>query len=201
LRWPARSDFEPVTQAVPDAGPPAMRISLDQVRREPVSWDEDVRVGVEELGRDDIVELSPVHWKGRMSRAEIDDEEDGFYLSARFAYEQTLACHRCLEPVRQPVAAEVRLLLVRDAPQAMEGEHQLGEEDLGIVHVASDEVDTRPLLLEQMQLAVPMKPLCREGCKGLCPRCGINLDSGQCECEDDWVDPRWAALAKLKAES
>ena len=177
-----------------------MRIFLDQVRREPVSWDEEVRVRAEELGRDEVVELSPVRWRGRVSRAEVDEEE-GFYLSAHLAYEQGLACQRCLEPVRQPVAAEVRLLLVRDAPQPMEGDHQLDEEDLGIVHLESDAFDTRPLLLEQMQLAVPMRSLCREGCKGLCPHCGTNLNRGRCDCEDDWVDPRWAALAKLKAES
>ena len=177
-----------------------MRISLDQVRRQPVSWDEEVRVRVDELERDDVTELGPVRWTGRVSKAELEDE-DGFYLTARLAYEQTLACQRCLEPVRQPVAAELRLILVRDAPQAMEGDQQLDEEDLGIVHVDGDEVDTRPLLLEQMQLAVPMRPLCREGCKGLCPRCGLDLNTGQCTCEDDWVDPRWAALAKLKQES
>jgi uncharacterized protein len=177
-----------------------MRISLDQVRREPVSWDEEVRVRADELGRDEVVELSPVRWRGRVSRAEVDEEE-GFYLSAHLAYEQTLACQRCLEPVRQPVAAEVRLLLVRDAPQAMEGDHQLDEEDLGIVHLESDAFDTRPLLLEQMQLAVPMRSLCREDCKGLCPHCGTNLNRGRCDCEDDWVDPRWAALAKLQEPS
>jgi len=175
-----------------------MRIFLEQVRREPVSWDEEVRVRVDELDRGDVLELTPVRWRGRISATEIDERE-GFYLSAHLAYEQTLACQRCLEPVRQPVAADAALLLVRDAPQPMEGDHQLGEEELGIVHLDSEVFETRPLLLEQMQLAVPMKPLCREDCQGLCPSCGADLNAGTCDCKDDWVDPRWAALAKLKS--
>ena len=174
-----------------------MRIFLEQARREPVTWDEEVRVRAEELDRDDVLELSPVRWRGRVTATEVREQE-GFYLSARLEYEQTLVCHRCLEPVREPVAAEVGLLVVRDAPQAMEGDHQLDEEELGIVHAEGGVVDTRPLLLEQMQLAVPMKPVCREDCRGLCPQCGINRNHGTCTCEDERVDPRWAALAKLK---
>lgn len=174
-----------------------MRILLAQARREPVLWDETVTVKVAELERDDVVELSPVAWSGRISEAEVDDEA-GFFLSARFAYEQKLACQRCLEPVVQAVADDVSLLLVRDAPQPMDGERQLDESDLGIVHVQGEEYDTRPLLLEQMQLNVPMKPLCRPDCKGLCPHCGADRNAGNCDCEDDWEDPRWAALKALK---
>ena len=54
---------------------------------------------------------------------------------------------------------------------------------------------------EQLYLALPMKPLCREDCKGLCPNCGTNWNRGTCDCKQGWEDPRLAALNKLKAES
>jgi len=54
------------------------------------------------------------------------------------------------------------------------------------------------LMREQFYLALPMKPLCVEDCHGLCVQCGTNLNRGSCSCERDWVDPRLAALAKLK---
>ena len=54
---------------------------------------------------------------------------------------------------------------------------------------------------EQFYLSLPMKPLCREDCQGLCPACGTNLNRGLCTCKRDWDDPRMAALRNLKAES
>jgi uncharacterized protein len=61
-----------------------------------------------------------------------------------------------------------------------------------------DEVDLRPLLIEQIQLNVPMKPLCRPDCAGICPTCGANLNAGSCGCATEEVDPRWKALEALK---
>lgn len=171
-----------------------MRIRLDQVRREPVSWDETVDIPAERLDRQDVLELGPISWSGRVTHT----EDGGFYLRAHLEYEQTLACHRCLEPVTEPVSADVDLLLLVGAPRAMDGEVELDEEDLGVVHVDGETFDLRPLLEEQLQLAVPMKPVCREDCKGLCAQCGADLNEGACDCEDDWVDPRWAALQELK---
>jgi uncharacterized protein len=52
---------------------------------------------------------------------------------------------------------------------------------------------------EQFYLAVPMKPLCRDDCAGLCPSCGTNLNRGSCGCTRDWEDPRFAALKAFKA--
>src|SRR6185436_14033052 len=102
---------------------------------------------------------------------------------------QTLSCQRCLEPLVETVEQPMQLLLVPGAPAAGDGEHALAEEELGVVEVAEDdEVDLRPLLVEQIQLNVPMKPLCRAGCQGLCPTCGANLNAGACGCETDAID-------------
>jgi uncharacterized protein len=52
---------------------------------------------------------------------------------------------------------------------------------------------------EQFYLSLPMKPLCAEDCKGLCPVCGTNLNRGTCQCQRSWDDPRFAALKNLRA--
>ena len=60
------------------------------------------------------------------------------------------------------------------------------------------QIDLGHLVMEQLHLALPMKPLCSETCKGLCPQCGTNLNTGSCNCDPRWEDPRLAALKALK---
>jgi uncharacterized protein len=50
---------------------------------------------------------------------------------------------------------------------------------------------------EQLYLSLPMKPLCQDACKGLCPSCGTNLNRGACDCSNQWIDPRFAALREI----
>ena len=61
-------------------------------------------------------------------------------------------------------------------------------------------IDLAPALREQILLAVPPSPLCDEACKGLCPQCGKDLNQGDCGCERTSIDPRWAALERLKSQ-
>ena len=175
-----------------------MRIHLDRIRRErrPFSWEETVEVAPEVLGREELVALSPVTWRGRISWT-----DPGFYLKAALDAEQTLACDRCLEPFTAPVAEEVELLVLVDEPRPLEGERELKDDELGVLHLDGEVLDTEPLLVEALQLAIPMKPVCRSDCRGLCPLCGADLNGGPCDCRTVTVDPRWAALEKLKPGS
>ena len=90
------------------------------------------------------------------------------------------------------------MILVERQPEA-ESEHSLHEQDLGDLYVTEEILETDPILIEQLQLNVPMKPLCRPDCKGLCPECGADLNEGACSCGEAKVDSRWAALAALKS--
>jgi uncharacterized protein len=173
-----------------------MQVRLDQQRDEPFLWDTTETVSADEIGHPDLQSLSPVHWRG-----EIRFADPGYLLTATYSYEQTLSCQRCLEPLQQPVEEHMDLLLVPGSQAPTSGEHALSEEELGVVEVVEDEeVDLRPLLIEQIQLNVPMKPLCRSGCQGLCPNCGRNLNDGPCGCEQQEIDPRWKALEALKEQ-
>lgn len=171
-----------------------MRVRLEQVRDTPLRWDETVEIDADAIGNPDLRGLSPVRWRG-----ELRFVDPGYLLTASYSYQQTLSCQRCLEPVAQPVEEEMSLLLVPGAQAPTGPEHELAEEELGVVEVEEDaEVDLRPLLLEQVQLNVPMKPLCRPDCQGLCPTCGANLNEGDCGCRKEEIDPRWEALRALK---
>ena len=169
-----------------------MRIRLDDVRREPFSWAETVEIPAASLEREELLALSPIAWRGRIAWA-----DPSYHLRARARYEQTLRCDRCLREYTAPAESELELAVL-DEPEAGEGERELSAEDLGVVYAEGGVLDTRPLLVEQLQLNVPMRPLCREDCRGLCPVCGANRNLERCECKDESVDPRWAALAALR---
>ncbi|HEX2163954.1 MAG TPA: DUF177 domain-containing protein [Thermoanaerobaculia bacterium] len=172
-----------------------MRIHLERIRREgrPFTWDESVEVPLDKLDRDALVALGPLRWSGRVTWA-----ASGFYLTARLEGEQTLSCDRCLEPIRVPIDERLELLVVIDEPRPIEGDLELSGDELGVLQLDDEVLDTEPLMIEQLQLAVPMKPVCRPDCKGLCPKCGADRNRGDCGCEAAEVDPRWAALARLK---
>lgn len=171
-----------------------MQIWLDQVREEPFNWEETKSVAPETLDRPELVALDPVWWKGQVVFA-----DPGYFLRARLSYEQTLSCDRCLKPIVDRAESDVELLILVERNQRAAGEHELQERDLGVVHVVDEILETDPLLLEQLQLNIPMKPLCRPDCQGLCPVCGADRNEAACSCEEKTTDPRWAALAALKS--
>ena len=85
-----------------------------------------------------------------------------------------------------------------DAKATQDAEVELGEEDVEVSYYRDDAIDLAGLMREQFYLALPMKPLCTDDCKGLCPQCGTNRNVSQCSCTQGWVDPRLAALQALK---
>lgn len=107
-------------------------------------------------------------------------------------------CTRCLKPVGTPLdtAFEVSFISPENAPE--DKELQLQQSDLSADVLEGDELDLRELAREQILLSLPEQAFCREDCRGLCPVCGKDLNEGDCECENDEIDPRWAALKGLK---
>ena len=77
---------------------------------------------------------------------------------------------------------------------------KIAEEDLSTAFYRDEQIDFELMLREQFQLLLPMKPLCRTDCRGLCLACGTNLNSEQCSCDTSWHDPRLAALETLLAD-
>ncbi len=130
---------------------------------------------------------------------DIDGQETGRYrVAGQLTSELELTCSRCLEPFTLPVKTDFDLRYVPRTENVGEGEREVEEDDLATAFYSDDQIDLGHLIVEQLQLAVPMKPLCDAACKGLCPQCGTNLNSSTCDCSPIWEDPRLAVLKNLK---
>ena len=112
-----------------------------------------------------------------------------------------LVCSRCLEPYTMAVAPSFDLRYQPRTANTGEGEREIEEDDLSTAFYENETIDLGQLMREQFYLVLPMKPLCREECLGLCSVCGTNLNRGTCTCQHAWEDPRLAVLKALKKNS
>ena len=170
-----------------------MQVQLEQIRQKPFGWNEIRQIPVERLERSEVVQLGAVTWQGRLAYA-----LSGFHLKASVAYEQTVECMRCLQPLVQAIESEVELMIFIERAEASPGEYELAASDLGVIYLESDILDLEPILMEQLHLNVPMGATCRDDCEGLCPQCGTNLNAGSCDCQKSSADLRWTGLSELR---
>jgi len=129
---------------------------------------------------------------------DLHKDKDRFRIEGTVRTALELPCSRCLEPFRLPVDQSFDLRYHPQAEASSETETEVAEEDLETSFYRDEQIDLNELLREQFYLALPMKPLCRDDCKGLCPQCGTNLNTGTCDCTSEWEDPRLAALKQFK---
>ena len=124
--------------------------------------------------------------RGRFSSA----GEGTYFWHARVKASFHFECRRCLNPVDVPFDEDLELLFVE--------EERALEDDVGcyVIPGAMPVLDLREALREELHLAVPQFVECRPDCRGLCPRCGANLNAGPCACRPE-RDPRWQALSNL----
>jgi len=113
----------------------------------------------------------------------------GLFVQGTVESQLRLECVRCLEPFALPITLELEEIF--GLPGASPRQD--------VTYVVSDDgwLDLAPLLREQSWVAVPMNPLCRADCKGLCPQCGTNLNRESCTCESTKIDPRLAVLKDM----
>ena len=126
-------------------------------------------------------------------------ERDGDKVSVTGGFEATAqqSCSRCLDTVVAHVQPVVDLEFV-PAPNVRHGQTELGRDDLEVDFYHADILDVGELLRSETDLALPMKPLCRPDCRGLCPVCGGNKNVTECRCETRGTDPRLAPLEALR---
>jgi uncharacterized protein len=108
------------------------------------------------------------------------------------------SCSRCLEPMDLPIAVESQFLGSKDAELAVRGSHAIGSQDLDVVFIPEPVLDEISFVQEQFHLQVPMHPLCKDDCEGLCPQCGKNWNKGRCLCRPE-LSKEPSALAKALA--
>ncbi|WP_067931477.1 YceD family protein [Alicyclobacillus kakegawensis] len=161
-----------------------MQLELEQAKRRPMHVE-----GVVELPRiaqenPQVARIQPV-----AVRVDVDFTKSVYRLRAALATEVEYVCSRCLESFTAPLQTEFteRLRVL--------GTEAAADED--ILTVDSPTVLLDPYVEQALNLALEYRPLCREGCRGLCVECGCNLNERQCSCETKRVDPRLAVLQDL----
>jgi uncharacterized protein len=167
-------------------------LSLDSVLDEPVPFSFELSFSTEALDREPLLEISPVVLEGEISRI-----EKGFALDARLSYSGRLECSRCLAGYSFETREDFTLLLTKRVAPSGE-EIPLQSDELDEYFYDDPVIAVAPIAEERIQMGVPMKPLCREECRGLCPSCGEDLNVTECGCAAESVDPRWEALRLLK---
>ena len=185
-----------------------MRVNIDEIKEAGLrrSWD---------VTRDEVDQMVAGDQAGYRARgpahvdAKLEKFERRVRLDAHGKAPLTVPCGRCLTPISVDLPVDFELTLVprdeyEDAPR--------GEKDTGAGRSAGSfeptdveedtysgkVIDLDPLVREQLVLALPGYPVCREDCKGLCSVCGANLNDRECGCDRHVPDPRWAGLKNVK---
>lgn len=119
----------------------------------------------------------------------VESANGGLVVHGTAATRVALVCARCLEPMGSVVTAEIDEVFQRvpEHPDA--------------VALEGEQLDLRPVVREVVLLSIPVAPLCRADCPGLCPTCGTELASGPCGCVVETRDPRWDVLDRLRDET
>ncbi len=113
----------------------------------------------------------------------------------------TLECARCLEGYDCHLDSDTDFLC-RGAELPKESDEQVVDDEDYAYFTGNDfAVDISQFVRQALILAIDIKPVCREDCKGLCDGCGTNLNEADCKCSLDKIDPRWDALRDLKKKS
>jgi uncharacterized protein len=174
------------------------RIPLEAAREAPLRFsDATVTLPFESFG-EPLVSLSPLSLSG-----EITAVGDDYLLDSRLAYSGELECSRCLAAFPFSQSPAVRLRLRPRAPAGEpkgrpEEEVELSSDDLDVAFFDDGMLPLEDIVREQVLIGIPMKPLCREDCRGLCSSCGTELNSGACTCTEKPIDPRLEVLKNFR---
>ena len=155
--------------------------------------------GLKDLAREENIRfLFPIQMELRIRRISRFVEADGSLKTS-----VRLACSRCLGDYSQSLTIPFEATYTREVPvpDALEGtDVELTPEAIDLYRFHGREIDLTEAIQEHIILSLPLRPLCRADCKGLCPQCGADLNKGACKCDGGVVDPRFAALKNLHIE-
>ena len=114
----------------------------------------------------------------------------------------SFVCSLCLKRFERDVHWDIHYTLIPEERFIEDKERELTPEELDTAFLSGDTIDTTDILTEQFFLEMPIRFLCREDCKGLCPGCGVDLNEGECACPKERpIDPRLAKIRELKIKS
>jgi uncharacterized protein len=178
-----------------------MFISIQELRLHELKFQEEY--SDLELGPD-FRQAAPVRTSGRAEllhehhgkKQQIDD----IRVLGEFSARLELNCARCLEPITRDLDKSFDLLYRPQGADAGRDELTVTQAEADIGYYVGDGLQLEDVLREQILLAVPLKAVCRDDCRGLCPHCGRNLNVEACDCAVGEPDPRWGGLEQLKSK-
>jgi uncharacterized protein len=178
-----------------------MEFKISELEKEPIEFDLQFHPGVIDYGE----EAEQTGLLATEGLAEVLHEHRGpkeivadIRLKGKWSGTFEVPCARCVEPVTLPLEADFDLLFRPVGADAGPQERSISAPDTEIGYYQKDSLLLEDVLREQVLLSLPVRTLCKEDCKGLCPRCGQNRNSQECNCEEGLNDPRWDALANLR---
>jgi uncharacterized protein len=178
-----------------------MLIEIRELEAHALDFEERIAPGVIDFGAD-VRQGSDLNTAGR---AQLVREYHGKHqlindirIAGDLRSEFELSCARCLEPIRQDISRKFDLLYRPQGSDAGKEEMSVTAAEAEVAYYQGEGLLLEDVLREQVLLAVPLKAICREDCRGLCPHCGQNLNQGQCTCAEPVEDPRWSALKDIR---
>jgi uncharacterized protein len=178
-----------------------MEFKVSELEREPIDFDLELAPGAVDPGE----EAEQAGNLATAGRAEVLHEHRGpkdivadIRLRGHFSGKFQVPCARCVEPVQIPLGGEFDLIFRPAQADSESPERSITAPETEIGYYQKDSLLLEDVLREQVLLSLPVRTLCKQDCKGLCPRCGENRNSRMCDCEEGPSDPRWEALAGLR---
>ena len=169
-------------------------VDLKDLAQDKVSFAASFEPGMVDFGAE-VRQAGPLDWSATAERAGAEVRING-----TLSMSIECSCSRCLEAARFDIKKPFDLFF-RERDEEMFDEDQeieLDEEDTRTAFFKGTKLAIADILREQVLLALPMKALCRVDCKGLCPGCGINLNTGACSCPRQEFSPHMDVLAEIK---
>jgi len=178
-----------------------MLIRVRELELHKLEFDESYQPGAIDFGSE-FRQVGALRSQGRAElivehRGHHQDVED-IRLVGKVEAHLEIGCARCLDPVGHDVDRSFDLIFRPQGVDRRAEEASISEAETEIGYYVGDGLLLEDVVREQMLLATPVRALCREDCKGLCPQCGRNLNVEQCHCEQHVSDPRWDALSDIK---
>jgi len=169
-------------------------IDLTELEQEPRTFGETIEVSAADLADPVVAGSVAVRLEGSVRRV-----DGGFHVEGRIEARGAVRCARCTAQVPWEAAERFGYELRPASEAPLDEELELEDDELEVAFLADPVLDLGELAVQQVLLALPMKPLCDERCAGLCAGCGADLTAGErCTCGAKAIDPRWAPLLALK---
>lgn len=165
-----------------------MIIEIDRLTEKELKISKNFEFLSSDLVDENVVFRKPVHADITLKRV-----QDEIFIKGRITTQLSFICSRCLAPYEMPVDSRFDLVYLPEELEEMND--QLEEEDMNRFFYMNPVIDLLEVVLEQVNLTFPIKPLCSKDCRGLCPVCGKVEKDGECHCVTNDSDPR---LDKLK---